>query len=79
MSDESTQDKNAEAAQAEDQNTRVNSFLKEYGELVEKHKMDFASYPMWVPDGQGGFKTILQNSPVDVSNVPVKSPVIVTA
>ena len=39
-------------------------FLKQYGELVAKHQMDLATYPVWVPDGQGGFKTIIQSTPV---------------
>jgi hypothetical protein len=40
------------------------AFVTEYGELVKKHGIDFAQYPVWVPDGNGGFKTILQNAPV---------------
>jgi hypothetical protein len=52
------------------------AFLKEYGELVEKHQMDFATYPVFVPDGQGGFKIVIQNTPVDMSNHPKKSPFI---
>ncbi len=53
---------------------RVDTFLSEYGELVKKHNIDFASYPVFVPDGQGGFKVIVQNTPVDISNQPKKSP-----
>jgi hypothetical protein len=48
-------------------------FLKEYGELVEKHQMDFATYPVFIPDGQGGFKIIVQSTPVDISEQPKKS------
>lgn len=65
--------KTEEQLKAEAQNERVNSFIKEYGELVAKHKMDFATYPVFIPDGQGGFKIIVQNTPVNVSNQPVKS------
>lgn len=46
---------------------RVDVFLKEYRELTEKHKIDFAHYPVYVPDGNGGFKTVLQATPVDIT------------
>lgn len=52
--------------------------LKEYGELVEKHQMDLATYPVFIPDGQGGFKVTVQSTPVDISNQPKKSPFIAT-
>lgn len=45
---------------------RADSFLKEYGELVEKYNIDFATYPVFVPDGNGGFRVIVQNTPVDI-------------
>lgn len=51
-------------------NEDVLAFLKEYGELVEKHQVDFANYPVYVPDGQGGFKTIIQSTPVSLKNRP---------
>lgn len=54
------------------------AFLKEYGELVEKHQMDLATYPVFIPDGQGGFKVTVQSTPVDISNQPKKSPFIAT-
>lgn len=57
-------------------NDRMNSFVKDYGELVAKHKIDFATYPVYIPDGQGGFKTTIQNTPVDITNSPQKSPFI---
>lgn len=55
---------------------RVQDFLTKYGELVKETNIDFASYPVFVPDGQGGFKVIVQNTPVDISNQPKKSPFI---
>lgn len=55
---------------------RVESFLKEYGELVKKHNVDFATYPVFVPDGQGGFKVVVQNTPVDMTAMPQKSPFV---
>lgn len=54
-------------------NNRLNDFVKEYGELVKKHNVDFATYPMFIPDGQGGFKVTVQNTPVDMTNQPIKS------
>jgi hypothetical protein len=48
-------------------------FMKEYGELVEKHQIDFATYPVFIPDGQGGFKIVVQSTPIDISNQPKKS------
>lgn len=57
-------------------NERMNFFIKEYGELVAKHQMDFATYPMWQPDQNGGFRTVIQSTPVDVSGQQMKSPFI---
>lgn len=58
------------------QQERIDSFIKEYGELVEKHQVDFVAYPLYVPDGQGGFRTIVQNAPVDKTERPVESPFV---
>lgn len=69
-------EKSAEQVKQEELNERVNTFIKEYGQLVLKHKIDFASYPMFMPDGQGGFKIICQNTPVDIGNQPLKSPFV---
>lgn len=66
----------AEAPKPENMQERAGAFVKEYGELVQKHGIDFASYPVWVPDGQGGFKVVVQNTPVDVRNQPKKSPFV---
>lgn len=65
-------DEKKEATQEE-----LQSFVKEYGELVKKHQVDFASYPVFVPDGNGGFKVIVQNTPISTKNLPQKSPLIV--
>lgn len=65
--------KTADEVAQEALNERVNGFLKEYGELVGKWKMDFATYPMFVPDGQGGFKILTQSTPVDMTNQPIRS------
>lgn len=60
----------------EEQKAKLETFLKEYKELVDKHQCDFVAYPVFVPDGQGGFKVVVQQSPVDTSNLPQKSPFI---
>ena len=65
-------DENKEAVEQ----AKNEEFLKEYGELVEKHQRDFASYPLYIPDGQGGFRTIVQSVPVDIKNQPKKSPFV---
>ena len=54
----------------------VQEFIKEYGELVKKHGYDFACFPMFVPDGQGGFNITVQNTPIDIRNQPTKSPFV---
>lgn len=55
---------------------RAELFIKEYGELIAKHGMDFGSYPMFVPDGQGGFKIVVQTVPMDMRNRPQASPFV---
>lgn len=74
MADEE-QKKGDEQLKQEVRNERFNAFIKEYGELVAKHKVDFATYPVFTPDGNGGFRVIIQNTPVDMTNQPIKSPV----
>lgn len=59
----------------EERQAKAAVFLKEYGELVEKHQMDLATYPVWVPDGQTGtFKTIIQSTPVPLPAKSMESP-----
>jgi len=53
--------------ETKDLEVRKSNFLQEYGELVIKHKMDFASYPTFVPNPNGHFTVIVQNTPVDVT------------
>lgn len=55
---------------------RVNAFLSEYGQLVEKYKIDFINYPQWVPDGQGGWKMLVHTQPTDTTNLPKPSPFV---
>lgn len=60
----------------DEQKGRMNSFMEKYRVLVEETKMDFANYPVYVPDGQGGFRTIVQSTPVDTSGMSIPSPFI---
>lgn len=48
----------------EERMEKGSAFLKEYGELVTKHGVDLATYPVFIPDGQGGFKITVQSTPV---------------
>ncbi len=41
-------DKDIQSSEQEE-NERKEAFLKEYGELVQKHQVDFATYPQYVP------------------------------
>lgn len=50
----------------EAEKSKVENFLEEYGILVEKYQVDLASYPLFVPDGDGSFKIICQTIPVDL-------------
>lgn len=59
----------------EERIAKAQEFLKEYGELVAKHKMDFATYPVFIPDGQGGFKVTVQSTPVVLPEKQTEKPV----
>lgn len=52
------------------------AFIGEYGELVKKYQIDFAAFPMFVPDGEGSFKIVIQTQAVSTKDQPVKSPFI---
>ena len=45
---------------------KLKDFISEYGKLVEKHQVDFANFPMFVPDERGGFRVIIQSTPIDL-------------
>ena len=44
------------------------AFYQDYGELVRRHKHDFAHYPVFIPDGYGKFAVTIQSTPVDISD-----------
>lgn len=53
---------------------RAKTFVEKYGELVKKHQIDFASYPSFVPDGQGGFRVTIVSQPMDITPKATPSP-----
>lgn len=56
-----------------EQQERIQLFLKEYGELTQKHKVDFVNFPMFSPNENGTWDIRIQTQPVDTSNQPIKS------
>lgn len=46
----------------------------EYRSKMNELQCDMYSYPLYVPDGQGSFKVVIQTDVVDISNSPMKSP-----
>ena len=73
MADEKEPVTETEKTEEEKLNARIQDFIKDYGDLVQKYKVDFATYPMFVPDGSGSFKIITQTTPVDIGNQPIRS------
>lgn len=53
-------------------NKRMAEFISRYGELVKFYNIDFAAYPVWMPDDNGAFKTIIKMTPVDISKFQKK-------
>lgn len=56
----------------DDYKQRAEAFIKEYGELVKKHDVDFSSYPQLVPK-DGVFVLVVNATTVDMKNKPVPS------
>lgn len=48
--------------------------MVEYRQKMTDLGCDMYSYPLYIPDNQGGFRTVIQTDIVDVSNSPIKSP-----
>jgi len=65
--------------QTEEQKERIAKFLKGYGALVKEFEVDMANYPVWVPEANGSFKTIIQSTPVDIKGRGTLSPFIPNA
>mgnify|MGYP003655014581 CR=1 FL=1 len=62
--------------QSNEPQERIKEFLDRYGKLVEDLNVDFANYPMWVPDANGAFKCIVQSTPIDIKDRPTASPFV---
>lgn len=62
--------------QTDDAKKRIEDFTKEYGELVQKHQVDFVNFPMFQPDGKGHWEVVINSQAVDTKGQPVKSPFI---
>lgn len=60
----------------EESQKRIDAFLSEYKALIEKHQVDFANYPVYIPEEAGGFKTVIHSTPVDMTTVAQKSPFV---
>lgn len=73
MPDTEAVEKSPEQIKQEEVEKRIGEFMLSYKALVDEKKVDFASYPVWMPDGHGGFQCVIQSTPMDVSNVPVRS------
>lgn len=39
---------------------KIDAFIKEYGELREKHRLDFVSIPTYQPNAQGTWELKIQ-------------------
>lgn len=52
------------------------AFLKEYGELVKKYEMDFVTFPMYEPNGNGKWELTVKTQLVTTKGQPVKSPFV---
>ena len=77
MSDKEKEVKKAETPEVDPKlQGRLDAFLKEYKALTIKHKVDIAAYPVWVPDGAGGFKNTIQSTPVDITHLGQESPFV---
>ncbi len=53
---------------------RKAAFLDGYKHLIDEHKVDFVTIPGFSPDGQGGWKFVLNTTIMDTQGEPTKSP-----
>jgi hypothetical protein len=59
-----------------DAQERGKAFLEEYKALTEKHKIDFATYPVFRPTQSGAFEVIVQSTPIDITSQGTPSPFV---
>lgn len=60
----------------DEQKAKTEAFIKEFGELVAKHKMDFMAYPLWQPSPTGEWRMTIQTQAVSTKDQPIKSPFV---
>lgn len=53
-------------------NPKLQEFLLEYKALVDKHQVDIATFPVFVPDEKGEYKIKLQSQPIELPKVEKK-------
>ena len=58
--------------------TRRAQFLEEYKALIDKHFVDFFSYPVFMPNKEGAFEVRIQTEIADRKNMGVPSDIIVS-
>lgn len=56
---------------------RSEEFLKSYEALITGLQVDFASFPMFIPNDKGSFDVFIQTKVIDRKNQPIKSPIII--
>jgi hypothetical protein len=56
---------------------RRDEFLKRYKKLIDELQVDFASFPMYIPNEKGSFDVFVQTNVVDRKDQMVKSPIII--
>ena len=57
----------------QDFDERKAKFLEQYKSLIDELKVDIMAIPIHLPDGQGGFRLVVQQNIVDTKNVPTPS------
>jgi hypothetical protein len=57
---------------------RVKGFMEAYSKIREEFQVDFGYAPMYMGDGQGGFKTVVNVGPIDLTQTPQPSPFMAT-
>lgn len=53
---------------------RIESFMKEYGELCDKHNVELFAAPQFIPSGANGFTVGVMVVPIDRKERGVPSP-----
>jgi len=61
-----------------DLQVRTDAFIEAYKKLVEDHKIDFVTFPMFQPTDKGTWEIIVKTQAVDASQLSTPSPFIAT-